>query len=103
APTEARQVSSKLNVSVLSALPLRGPSVRTTGSCLILLQCHHVTSASKSNRSFILCAALKARLSGVLMSSLTLPSRSLGSAAAAAGGTPEKLVLPSSSYFSDER
>src|SRR2546428_14075025 len=70
---EARQVSSKLNVSVLRVVPLAGPLVRTKGSCLILLQCHQVRSPSRSHWSFSLCATLNERLSGVFRSSFTLP------------------------------
>src|SRR2546422_11340775 len=99
---EARQVSSKLKVRVLSVEPLSAPSVRTSGSCLILLQCHQVRSPSNSRRSFILWAALNERLSGVLSSSFTLPAARRGDAASAAG-TSEKLVLPSRLSLSDER
>src|SRR2546425_11996137 len=70
---EARQVSSKLNASVLRVVPLAGPLVRTKGSCLILLQCHQVRSPSRSHWSFSLCATLNERLSGVFRSSFTLP------------------------------
>src|SRR2546426_8902623 len=99
---EARQVSSKLKVRVLSVEPLSAPSVRTSGNCLILLQCHQVRSPSNARRSFILWAALHERLSGVLSSSFTLPAARPGDPASAAG-TPEKLVLPSSLSLSDER
>src|SRR5438309_11443895 len=99
---EARHVSSKLKVSVLSVEPLSVPLVRTTGSCLILLQCHQVRSPSSSQRSSILCAALNDRLSGVFSSSFTSPAPKVGEADSAVG-TLEKLVLPSSLYFRDER
>src|SRR6266513_1301359 len=70
---EARQVSSKLNVNVLRVEPLAAPLLRTRGSCLILLQCHQVRSPSRSKRSFNLWATLNDKLSGVLISSFTLP------------------------------
>src|SRR2546422_9120205 len=99
---EARQVSSKLKVRVLSVEPLSAPSVRTSGNCLILLQCHQVRSPSNSRRSFILLAALNERLSGVLSSSFTLPAARPGDAASAAGPA-EKLVLPCRFVVSGDR
>src|SRR6267143_2799389 len=99
---EARQVSSKLKLKVLSVAPVS----RTTGNCLILLQCHQVKSPSNSHRSSRRCATLNARLSGVFRSSFTFPFAVLAVAAglsANAAGTLLKLVLPSSLYFSDER
>src|SRR5438046_10444311 len=98
---EARQVSSKLNASVLRVVPLAGPLVRTTGSCLVLLQCHQVRSPSRSHWSFSLCATLIEMLSGDFRSSFTLPFDVPSAAAgtpASAGGTFEKLVVPSSLY-----
>src|SRR5437016_6386620 len=82
---EARQVSSKLNVSVLRVEPLAAPLLRTRGSCLILLQCHQVRSPSRSKRSCTPWATLNDKLSGVLISSFTLPLE----VSAAKAGMPE--------------